>query len=106
MTEYALPAKISPAFRRLRRHYEKKQDTILRDIVDSSRIFILEATDFDNWNGGTTGHDVILFVPEEIIDLIDLDDQEKLFERLQQDLNKATPEIENEYIRAVYVQNK
>lgn len=103
MTEYALTPKILPAFRRLRRHYDNKGEDVLRDIIDSCRIYVETGTDYDNWNGGTTGHDVVIYVPEEVIDLIDLDDQDQLFERLQKDLNKATPEIENEYVRAAFI---
>ncbi|VAW28797.1 hypothetical protein MNBD_BACTEROID06-1173 [hydrothermal vent metagenome] len=105
MTEYALLPKILPAFRRLRQHYETKGKIELRNLIDAARVHIEPGTEFDNWNGGTYGHDIFMFVPEEVMGLVDLDDQEKIFERLQQDLNKATPEVENEYVRAVYVKS-
>jgi len=95
MTEYALLPKILPAFRRLRLHYEIKGNIELRDLINASRVYIELGTDHDNWNGGTYGHDIYLFVPEDLMGLVDLDDQEKIFERLQQDLNKATSEVEN-----------
>jgi len=103
MTEYALPPKIIPAFRRLRRHYENKGESELCDLIDAARIHVEPGTDFDNWNGGTYGHDVLMFVPEETMGMVDLDNQEQIFKRLQEDINKATPEVENEYIRSVYV---
>lgn len=105
MNEYAQIPKIPPALRRLRRHYKIKGDLALVSIIDSARMHIEQCTSYDNWNGGTYGHDVFLFVPEEIMDLVDLDKQASVFERLRDDLNKATPEVENEYVRAVYVKN-
>ncbi len=103
MSEYALIPKIMPALRRLRMHYKHKEEYNLKEIIDNAKIHIDVATDYDNWNGGTYGHDVFLFIPEELIGLVDLDNQEEIFTRLQQDLNKATPEVEHEYVRAVYV---
>ena len=105
MNDYALIPKILPALRRLRRHYENKGDLVLVNIIDSSRVYIEQCTNYDNWNGGTYGHDVFLFVPDEIMDLVDLDEQSSVFARIMDDLNKATPEVENEYVRAVYVKN-
>ena len=103
MNQYALIPKIPPALRRLRRHYEIKGDPALVSIIDSAQVYVERCTEYDNWNGGTFGHDVFLFVPENIMDLIDLDQQASVFERLRDDLNKATPEVENEYVHAVYV---
>jgi len=103
MTEYALIPKIMPALRRLQKHYTVKEEYELKEIIDNSKIYIDIATDYDNWNGGTYGHDVFLFIPDELIGLVDLDNQEEIFKRLQQDLNKAIPEVENEYVRVVYV---
>ena len=103
MTEYALIPKIMPAFRRLQKHYEKKEEKELKEIIDNAKIHVDIATEYDNWNGGTYGHDVFIFIPDDLIGLVDLDNQDEIFQRLKQDLNKATPEVENEYIRAVYV---
>lgn len=104
MTEYALPPKIMPAFRRLYKHYRKKDQLLLHDVIGSGHFYVEQGTDFDNWNGGTYGHDVFIFVPEELMEKIDLDNQNQLFERLKSDLDKATPEVENEYVRAVFIQ--
>lgn len=103
MKEYALIPKILPAFRRLRRHYESKEENTLKEIVDNAKIHIDVATEYDNWNGGQHGHDVFIFIPDDLIGLVDLDNQNEIFERLREDLNNATLEVENEYIRAVYI---
>lgn len=102
MTEYALLPKIMPALRRLRGHYDRKGEEELRDLIESSSIHIEPETEFDNWNGGTYGHDVHLFVSDEMMGLVDLDNQAEVLERVRVDLNRATPDIENEYIRAVH----
>lgn len=103
MSEYALVPKIMPALRRLQMHYALKEEYNLKEIIDNAKVHIEVATDYDNWNGGTYGHDVFIYIPEVLIGLVDLDNQEEIFKRLQQDLNKATPEVENEYVRHVYV---
>lgn len=103
MTEHVLPSKVLGALIRLRRHYDSKGLSDFRDIIDSSRIYITIETDYDNWNGGIWGHDVLLFVPDEIIGLVDLDQQDSIFERFKDDLNKAMRELQNEYVRAAFI---
>ena len=49
------------------------------------------------------GHDVFMFVPEETIDLVDLDDQECISKQIRDDLNRVNSEVENEYVRAVHI---
>ena len=103
MTNFALKPKLLPAFRRLHRHYNRKGDSILRDLLESGRFHFELGTEYDNWNGGTHGHDVSVFVPESAIDLVDLDDQERLSEQIRKDLDKVTAEVENEYVRVVHI---
>lgn len=103
MTEYALLSKIMPALRRLRGHYDRKEEEALRDLIDAASIHIEPATEYDNWNGGTFGHDVFLFMADEKMSLVDLDNQAQILDRIREDLNKATPDIENEYVRAVHL---
>jgi hypothetical protein len=103
MAEYILSSKILSSLRRLRKYYEKRGENFFRDLIDSCHAYLVEGTDYDNWNGGMYGHDLIMFVPEELMDTIDLDVQEDIFRRLKEDLNKTTPEVESEYIRAVFI---
>ncbi len=91
-----------PALRRLRAHYDKKGENELRDFIDASSVHVEPETDYDNWNGGTYGHDVHLFVSDEAMALIDLDEQQEISNRFREDLNKATTDVENEYVRAVH----
>ena len=103
MSEFALLPKLLPAFRRLHRHYSLKGETDLCELLESGCFHFEPGMEFDNWNGGTYGHDVFVFVPDATIELVDLDHQDHISERLRKDLNKVTPEVENEYIRAVYI---
>lgn len=104
MEEFALPQKVMPALRRLFRLYNRKNEYLLRDIIEASHVYVDAGVTYDNWNGGTYGHVVTLFVPSEAIDAIDLDNQEPILERLQHDISKASPRIENEFISSVFIQ--
>ena len=103
MRDFLLLPKIPPALRRLRGHYNNKGEASLGDLIESSRFRIEPETHYDNWNGGTYGHDVFLFLPEEKMDSIDLDDQQQLSEQITQDLNKAITDVENEHVNAVHI---
>ncbi|TRO90536.1 toll/interleukin-1 receptor domain-containing protein [Glycocaulis profundi] len=98
--DFALVPKILPALRRLRGHYERKGKHDICRLIEESVVYIEPETEFDNWNGGTYGHDVRLFVSDDLMALIDLDKQSELFESIRADLNKVYPDIENEYVRA------
>ncbi|MCY3751299.1 MAG: toll/interleukin-1 receptor domain-containing protein [Gammaproteobacteria bacterium] len=103
MTDFMLLPKIPPALRRLRGHYYNKGETDLGDLIELSRFHIEPETHYDNWNGGTYGHDVLFFVPEEKMDSIDLDDQQQISNRITQDLNKVITDVENEHVNAVHI---
>lgn len=104
MEEYALPQKVMSALRRLFRFYNNEGENLLRDIIEASHVYIDIAASYDNWNGGTYGHAVILFVSSNVIDSIDLNKQDQILDRLEKDLRKAVPKIENEYISIVSIQ--
>ena len=103
MRDFLLLPKIPPALRRLRGHYDNKGETSLGDLIESSCFHINPDTFYDNWNGGTYGHDVSIFVPEEKIDAIDLDEQQKLCKQLTDDLNTAITDVENERVNTVHI---
>jgi len=103
MTESVLPSKILPALRRLHTHYARKNEEELVTIIDACKVFIKLETAFDGWNGGMDGHDVLLFVPHEVMGLIDLDNQQEIFDRIREDLGKALSNLETEFINAVFI---
>jgi uncharacterized protein YukE len=83
-------------------HYQNNGEEQLAELIEAGRVFVDEGTDYDNWNGGTYSHDVLIFVPEEMMGLVHLDHQDQIFEKLKSDLNKAIPEVENEWVRAAF----
>ena len=56
---------------------------------------------YDRWNGGTHGHDVILFLPLEELTKIDINDQADFGESIRDSLNKLAAGTENEFYNAV-----
>lgn len=103
MRDFLLLPKIQPALRRLRGHYYNKGETGLGDVIESCHFHIKPETHYDNLDGGTYGHDVFIFVPEEKMDSIDLDEQQQLSGQITQDLNKAITDVENEHVYAVHI---
>ena len=103
MTDFALLPKLLPALQRLHRYYGRKSEMDLRDLLKSSRFHFESETDYVNLDGGMYGHDIFMFVPEETIDLVDLDDQDRISEKIRDDLNRVNSEIENEYVKAVHI---
>lgn len=104
MSDFILPSKVLPALKRIWIHYDTKNIKVYKDIIESCHMRVAEAVDMDNWNGGTYGHDVILYLPESKIKLIDLDEQSKICERIKNDINKAIPAVDNEWIRSVLIE--
>lgn len=103
MKDFALLPKLLPTLRRLRQQYSHKGETDLCDLLESSRFHFEMETRYDGLDGGMYGHDVFMFVPEETIDLVDLDDQDRISEQIRSDLDKVNQEVETEYVRAVHI---
>jgi hypothetical protein len=89
--------------RRLASQYARTNPALQKVIV-ASRVLVIECTAYDNWNGGTDGHDVRLYVPAELLGEIDVDKQHDAIEMLRGDLNKLAHAIENEYINQVHLE--
>ena len=100
MTHY-LPTKVPGYLRRLHLQYSSEDKHLQRDLIAASRSFVIEETGYDNWNGGTYGHDVQLFMPLEELSKVNIDDQETTTEGICADLNKLSRNVENEFFRAV-----
>ncbi|MEJ0060900.1 MAG: toll/interleukin-1 receptor domain-containing protein [Terricaulis sp.] len=101
MSERILPAKVAAYLRRLQVGYSSFPDITLSEIISVARLYVREDTEHDSWNGGTYGHDVVMFVPLNVLGDIDLDVDEQLRDRLRSDLNKCASSVPNEFVRAV-----
>jgi hypothetical protein len=102
--KHYLPSKVNPYLRRLVIEYERANSTLLREVVTSSRIAVREETSYDNWNGGTYGHDVVLFVPPVILTKISFAIQKEICNQIADDLNICANAVDNESIRAVFIE--
>lgn len=100
---YILPAKIPNHLRRLHHYHSTDSgDSQLRLILESARLYVIEEIDFDNYDGGSAGHGIALFLPVEVLGPV----SPKLQKKLTDDLLKAIREIAGitpgEYISYVH----
>ncbi|RYC33628.1 toll/interleukin-1 receptor domain-containing protein [Lichenibacterium minor] len=101
---FYLSSKASSYLVRLHREYEREGNTLERDIIAGCRSFVVEETTFDNWNGGTYGHDLRLYVPLEILEQIPIRNQEGIADRICSDLNVLCQHVPNESWNAVQIE--
>lgn len=101
-SKHYLPSKVNSYLRRLLLEYGESGRTNLSEIINSARINIIEETSYDNWNGGTYGHDVQFFLPEIVLAKIKVREQGAISEEIRNDLNACAEAIENEFFRKVF----
>jgi hypothetical protein len=102
--KHYLPPRIGAYLKRLQMEYMAAGDSTKHTIVSAARVLVVPETDYDNWNGGTYGHDVFLYVPFEVFSLFRLAQQAGLEENIRQDLNACTGGVENEYFHKVHLE--
>src|SRR3546814_6096996 len=69
-------------------------------LMAGSRFRVIEETIYDNWNGGTYGHGVFLYLPVENFARIDIDEQADIARGICADLNKLATSTQNEHFRS------
>jgi hypothetical protein len=89
---------------RLQRVYGRSGATLQRDVIANCRFIIEEDVIHDNWNGGTYGHKVTLYLPLEELDRIELNEQGTIAEGICGDLNTLAKAVENEFFNAVHIE--
>jgi len=102
--DHYLPSKINVYLRRVNLEYVRAKETLLGSIVQSARTVVEPETSYDNWNGGTYTHDVVMFLPPAVMRRIPLEQQAKISERLTDDLNGCARGVENESFRTVLLE--
>lgn len=100
-SKFYLPSKIHLYLRRLLGEYKAESNSKLVSLISNSKVFVHEATSYENYNGGTYGHDIKFFLPYELITNIPVRNQSKLTERVLEDLRICAGQISNEYINQV-----
>ena len=101
---HLLPPKPPNYLLRLHLTYSRIGKTIPSSVIASCKYMVVEETNFDNWNGGTYGHDLKLFLPIDVLSEIDLDDIHSVAEGIREDLNKLASAIDNEFVNAVHLE--
>lgn len=102
---YQLPQKIPRIIRQLEIFYRDPSLHTLHEIVLTSSIYIKESTAYDNWNGGTTGHQIVFFAQEIIFEKIkNLETQQEILGHLKSDINKCVGAVSDEYIDSIYLE--
>jgi hypothetical protein len=96
-----LPAKITSYLVRLKSEYAIQGRTLDLDIITHCRVRVIEETGYDDIDGGYHGHDVRLYLPLEVLLRVGLSRQEKVQQRICDDLNLLARQVQGEYFRAV-----
>lgn len=86
---YSLPSKVGVCLKRIDLEYKRSKKETYRTIIASARVAVVENTDSTDWDGGATGHDLILFLPESILHDIALGEQNEIGNVICSDLNSA-----------------
>ena len=104
MTGFELPRRL-PTYRlRLHAYYSSRGDDLLRDLIGNSHAYVVEETSYDNWNGGTYGHDIQLFLTMEELSKVDINDIDHVTQRISEDLNKVSASVQNEFFANVHLE--
>ena len=95
-----LPSKVPQYLVRLQTAYDLKGDP-LGEIIVQSHYLCIEATHYDNWDGGQWFHDVVLFLPLDQLGKIDIDDMEDVAAAIRDKLNKCATAFDDEFFHKV-----
>lgn len=101
-SNFQIPKEIPGSLKYLAKLYEKRGDDLLKQILRSCSFWIEKEYSYDNWNGGTYGHRLYLFLPENILLNIDSNNsREELEKTLNEALNNYFKSVDNEFIDGV-----
>lgn len=98
---YELPSRVPGYLLRLWHQYRRTRP-VLHELIAASRVRVVEETEYDNWDGGQHGHDIILYVPISVLAEIDIDDQLAATQEMKEDLRKLSQNIRNEFVGTVH----
>ena len=101
---FVLPSKLSGHLRRISLEYKRDGSILEFGLVESAYVYVDVETEFDNWNGGTYAHDIVLYRELEFFENSSISDQKAAAERICKDLNELAENVTNEYWRKVSVE--
>ena len=104
-SNYLLPMKIVSYTRHLEIMYRNHEHKLIHEIICNASVYVREDVSFDNWNGGNTGHVIILFLKEEILGKIqDFSVQKKIVKQLYSDYSECALSLNGEYVESVLLE--
>ncbi len=104
-SKYDIPNKIPSYIRRLEIMYRDSKESILHQIICSASVYVREGISYDNWNGGTTGHAIKLFLEEGALQRIgNFETQKRICETFENDFRECASAIPREFIQNVYIE--
>ena len=104
--KFTLPLKIVSYLKRLQIEYAQSENALLSEVITAARVFVREEASYDNWNGGTSGHDVLFFLPPSAFKKIKLEQQDAYQDLIRDNLNTCTKSVDSEFFREVYFEYK
>jgi hypothetical protein len=102
--KHQIPNRLNSYLIRLFTEYKTKQELTNLDIIGNCRWRVQEETSYDDFGGGTYGHDVRLYLPLQTLGKIEIRAQAKIAESICDDLNALCQSIPNEFFRAVQLE--
>jgi hypothetical protein len=102
--KHSLPDKLGSYLRRLAVEYgSDPAKTLESDVISTCRARVEPETEYDNWNGGTYGHDVWLYVPLEVLGRIGLKRLVSTRSAILEDLKLLSQSVPNEFFRELHL---
>jgi hypothetical protein len=93
--------KIGSLLKRLLLDMQARCDSAGERLIRECSYLVIEETGYDNLDGGMTGHDVVLFAPEEVLGQIPIKDLQQRARELDSALGSLIPRAEREFIHDV-----
>lgn len=103
--KFEITSRIPSYVRRLEIMYRGYDEKIFHEIIRSASIFVQEELSYDNWDGGSYGHGIILFLDEETISKIkSFQIQQKICQKILEDFRECAKPLPNEGIDVVSIE--
>ena len=96
--EYIIPKNMPKYLRRIAREYLNNNLADVAEVISGAKFDVVETTEY--W-GNIYEHDLVLLVPDHLMEKIPLDDQKKIESQLAKDLNKAAASVQDESVSSV-----
>jgi len=102
---YSLPSKVFTYLRRLLLNYEHTNERALASIVKHGEVAVsIDSDRYYDFGREFVGHDVVIYLGPDAIAPISMPVQEKLTDRLRDDLAACAKGIPDEYIKTVRIE--